>query len=102
MDWLVRATGTALMKVISPSAYDIIINAINSLEYVRQGSNYIVQINMYKNAPKSTAKLSDICYLINYGNMEMPPYTLFTDVFKGVANNVWSMYNDYEDQGGLF
>lgn len=50
---------------------------------------------MSKNIPKTTAKLHDICYEINYGTLEVPPYPIFSNTFKYAKNIMKDLYKEF-------
>ena len=82
-------------KLIIPSAYDVIISGINNITYSKQGVDYRVFINNNEIVPKGCAKLNDICHLVNYGNLSVSPYPIFSDAFKAVDLKVNDLYNSY-------
>ena len=78
------------------SALDILIQGINSLKVKNsQNSSYTISIDSNKNIPGTTAKLYDLCSLINYGNLEVPPYPIFEDTFKQVGIIIPLLFEEY-------
>lgn len=75
-------------------AKKIIIEAANSLQFNQNSSNYIIYINpnIYAHG-LDRVKLNSLCKLINFGNVEITGYSIFTDIFKYFADNI----QDYLD-----
>lgn len=84
-------------KVITPSAYDIILAGIHNITYSKQGVDYRIYINNNEIIPKGSAKLYDICHLINYGNLSVSPYPIFSDSFKEVDLRINELYDSFEE-----
>ena len=82
-------------KKVIPSAYEVLIAGIKNLRVLDCTDHYIIEINPNEIAPKTRAKLSDICNLINYGNLEMPAYPIFEDTFNEVLINLPNLYEKY-------
>lgn len=66
-----------------------------NLRCLNHSTRYIIEINPNEIAPKTSAKLIDICSLINYGNLDMPPYSIFEDTFRYIASHLSDLYNEY-------
>lgn len=73
----------------------ILVQGINSLNIYNIRENYIITINPNKNIPGTTAKLYDLCALINYGNLEMPPYPIFEKSFKQASAMTSLLFKNY-------
>ena len=59
---------------------DIIIRlALKNLVIQNHQDNYQITINPNIFVPGINAKLYDLCALINYGNMELSPYSIFDE-----------------------
>lgn len=82
-------------KRVIPSAYEVLIAGIKNLRVLNCINHYIIEINPNEIAPKTRAKLIDICNLINYGNLEMPAYPIFEDTFNEVLINLPNLYEKY-------
>ena len=66
----------------------ILIYGINHLHYTETSEKIIIKMNYYLNCPNIDAKLYDICKLVNYGNLNIKGYPIFTNVFKHILNNI--------------
>ncbi len=74
---------------------DILITAVQTLYYVKQGDDYIIKINPNNFIPNTYAKFIDIVSLINYGNMQLQSYPIIDEMFDYFAANLNQYYNDY-------
>ena len=74
---------------------DILITAVQTLYYVKQGNDYIIKINPNNFIPNTYAKFIDIVSLINYGNMQLQSYSIIDEMFDYFAANLNQYYNDY-------
>ena len=74
---------------------DILITAVQTLYYVKQGNDYIIKINPNNFIPNTYAKFIDIVSLINYGNMQLQSYPIIDEMFDYFAANLNQYYNDY-------
>lgn len=76
------------------STRDIIISGACNLTYLATESEFIIQINPNIFTPGlDRVKLSSVCKLINFGNLEISGYKIFTDVFDKFALEI----SDYVD-----
>lgn len=82
-------------KTIIPSAYEILLAGLKNLRVLNCHNHYIIEINPNEIAPKTRAKLIDICNLINYGNLEMPGYPIFENTFNEVLIHLPDLYKQY-------
>lgn len=82
-------------KTIVPSGYDVIMAGINNITYSKQGDDYRIFINNNEIVPKGCAKLNDICHLINYGNLSVSPYPIFSESFRTVDLKVNDLYDSF-------
>ena len=73
----------------------ILITAVQTLYYVKQGNDYIIKINPNNFIPNTYAKFIDIVSLINYGNMQLQSYPIIDEMFDYFAANLNQYYNDY-------
>ena len=62
------------------SSKQIISVALNNMQLHKFGDNYQISINPNVVIKQIDAKLYDLCALINYGNLEVPPYNIFDQV----------------------
>ena len=62
---------------------------------------YTISIDENKIVGKSSAKLCDICNMINFGSFDYPATHVFTKVFHYVQANFWRLYKLYH-QGGVY
>ena len=74
---------------------DILITAVQTLYYIKQGNDYIIKINPNNFIPNTYAKFIDIVSLINYGNMQLQSYPIIDEMFDYFAANLNQYYNDY-------
>ena len=74
---------------------DILITAVQTLYYIKQGNDYIIKINPNNFIPNTYAKFIDIISLINYGNMQLQSYPIIDEMFDYFAANLNQYYNDY-------
>lgn len=75
-------------KTIIPSAQDIIAGSAYHLKYKRNQNSYTIEID-----PKAKIKDTNLNYatfasLINYGNLSMPAYPIFTKAFQYADDNL--------------
>ena len=76
------------------STRDIIISGACNLTYLATESEFIIQVNPNIFTPGlDRVKLSSVCKLINFGNLEISGYKIFTDVFDKFALEI----SDYVD-----
>lgn len=74
---------------------NILIAAVQTLYYIKQGNDYIIKINPNNFAPNTYAKFIDIVSLINYGNMQLQSYPIIDEMFDYFADNLNQYYNEY-------
>lgn len=74
---------------------NILIQGINNLKVYNLDEEYIISINPNQVVPGTTAKLYDLCSLINYGNLEMPPYPIFKKSFEQASAVIDILLRDY-------
>lgn len=80
------------------STYDLLIACIYNLVYKKMGRQCIIEINSTKNAPNTNAKLLWIAKLVNYGNMQLAPYPIITELFDHFANIFYRIVNEYKKE----
>ena len=74
---------------------DILMQGINNLKIYSLDEEYIISINPNQVVSGTTAKLYDLCSLINYGNLEMPPYPIFKKSFEQASAVIDILLKDY-------
>lgn len=57
--------------------------------------DYIITLESNKIVGENSAKLCDICSLINYGTLDYPATNVFTKVFNYIEQNFWKIYKFY-------
>lgn len=67
-------------ELISAASYNLVVNKIQN--------NYIIQIDSNVFIPNTFAKFINIMQLINYGNLVLPPYPIWTETFNYFADNI--------------
>ena len=85
-------------KTIRPTAYETIITGIKNLKTYKYPDQYIIKINPNKILPKSSAKLNDICNLINYGNLSLKGYPIFSEGFEIISKQVPYLYEAFLEE----
>ena len=85
-------------KTIIPSPYEILIAGIKNLIVYRYPDKYVITINPNKILPKTSAKLNDICKLINYGTLSISRYPIFTEVFEIISKQVPYLYETFLEE----
>ena len=75
--------------------FSILHLGLETLQFQEQGDQYIIQLNPNIFIQGLTAKLYDICALVNYGNLDMPPYPIIDKVFDTLCDNVTELYQEY-------
>lgn len=81
------------------STNQLLISTIYNLRYTKSMDNYTIDINPNVIIPNTSAKFIDIAKLINYGNLEVPAYPIFTDTFDYIADNFEFFFNEYSRTG---
>lgn len=71
---------------------------VSNLECKEYYDYYIIQINPNVTFPETTAKLYDVCYEINYGSLNIPPYPIFSDAFNWAQQNKYRLYLEYLEE----
>ena len=78
------------------SLKDLIISATQNLRIQKiDNLYYIIDINPNVFVPNTKIKLLDVCKLINYGNLTVKSYPIFTCAFNNIKNNYNAIYNSY-------
>lgn len=67
---------------------NILIQGINTAYFEEQMDEVVFKLNKNINLTEIPAKLIDICKLINYGNLEVKGFPIFTIVFTHISDNI--------------
>lgn len=78
------------------TAKEIIYSAAFNIRYMKSGQDYTIYIDNNQKIFGTNAKLYSICKLINYGNMQMQGYPIFTNTFNYIADNIQILYLRYQ------
>ena len=54
--------------------------------------SYTISIESNKIVGKNSAKLCDICNIVNYGSLDYPATEVFSHVFSFIEKNFWKIY----------
>lgn len=76
--------------------YKNLLYAIAYIEIKHIRDDIIIEINPNKFNLENTAKLYDICAMVNFGSLSNPACPIFTKTFDYFAKNFWALYKDYE------
>ena len=79
------------------TVHNIICQGIQNLTCFKNGSLYIISIDPNINLQGTSAKLYDLCYMVNYGSLSMSPYPIFEDTFKKVNQLIPILIEEYLD-----
>ena len=73
----------------------IIQNGASNIVVRRKDNNFLIEIDdtIYLNT--FGTKLCTLCREINYGNINMKPYPIFTDVFNDISDHLEECYSRY-------
>ena len=72
---------------------------VHSLTYKKIDDEYIIYIDNNAYMPYITESIDTLCKLINYGNVELPAYPIFTDTFDYIADNFGFFFDEYSRTG---
>lgn len=81
------------------AAKDVIISGFYNLTWQRYADKIVIEIDPNCLLVGTTAKLNEVCKLINYGTLEISAYPIFTEVFNYFKENIDRWY-DYYGSGG--
>ena len=76
--------------------YKNLLYAINYIDIKHIRDDIIIEINPNNFNLENTAKLYDICAMVNFGSLSSPACPIFTKTFDYFAKNFWTLYKDYE------
>lgn len=86
----------------SNNVYDVYKNLMYATKFIdikhlQEGSSdVLIEINPNRFNLENTAKLYDICAMVNFGSLSNPACPIFTKTFDYFAKNFWTLYRDYE------
>ena len=80
------------------STKDILKGCIYNLRYYQTGNKFIIDINPNIYIPDSYNKYISIARLINYGNLSVSPYPIFTETFKYFDDNAHIYFQEYLEE----
>lgn len=80
---------------------DILIGSAYNLIVVKRGVDYVIKIDDNVKIPHTNTKFIDIVKLINYGNTELKPYPIYTEMMDYFANNINSYALVYLKEKGV-
>jgi hypothetical protein len=77
--------------------YQDLFLAVDSIElsHINLSNSLTISINQNKKNIGNTAKLYDICTMIDFGSLSNPAIPIFTKTFNYFAKNFWKFYRDY-------
>jgi hypothetical protein len=73
---------------LNVTAMKVILQALNNIVYKKYKSYYIIDVDNNVKLVNNDAKLYDVCKLINYGNLAIPGYPIFTEAFKHFEEHI--------------
>ena len=75
---------------------DLLVAGILNLECTQANSSYILSINQNAYVPGlDRIKIATVCKLVNYGNLEISGYPIFTDILEYFADNIVEYVDRY-------
>ena len=79
---------------------DVLLSAIYNLVYTKMpNGSYVISIDSNQIVPDTRAKIIEVAQLVNYGNMSVPSYPIFDEVFRFFADNLNDLYIEYVEEG---
>lgn len=79
---------------------DVLLSAIYNLVYTEMpDGSYVISIDSNQIVPDTRAKIIEVAQLVNYGNMSVPSYPIFDEVFNFFADNLNDLYIEYVEEG---
>ena len=79
------------------NAFDIVVQAAHNLTIIEYADSFIICVDRNMIVPYfNKTKIVDMCRLINYGNTDIQPYPIFTEVFREVLGKVPALYKAYQ------
>lgn len=81
------------------SVKDIILGSFNNLIVVQNNNNFIIKLNSNAYIPNTSNSYISIAKLINYGNINIPAYPIYDQVFNYVSKNLGIYYTMFNEGG---
>ena len=72
-----------------------IILSLNDLSFRKVKDTYIIEISGDKIFPNYNVKVKTICNLLNYGNISIPGFPIYSNAFQHVKSNLKRYYEMY-------
>lgn len=76
----------------------LILLSINNITYRKLNNVYIIEIKNNVTFPGYTVNINTLCRLLNYGNVNIKGYPLYTDSFKTIKANLKTFYGKYVEE----
>jgi len=76
-------------------AKDILISGIYNLKFMKLNDKYIIYIDNNQYISDSNIKIDSLCKFINFGNLLISGYPIFTKTFKYFKFNLVRYFNNY-------
>lgn len=77
---------------------DILIGAIENLKYQKSGKIYRIFINPNAVVPNTTTKFETLLCLIDKGNLELSPYSVWSDTIDYFCRIIPDLYRKYTEE----
>lgn len=77
-------------EILLASAYNLVVSKSNNSYIIRLDSNIFI--------PNTNAKFISIIELINYGNLSVQAYPIYTETFNYFADNISEYFNTYLEE----
>ena len=81
------------------SSYDVVVSGASNIVYRIYNNKIVFNIDSTAIFPGTSAKLNDLCKLINYGNLVVQGYPIFTDTFEYFEKNIDDYYDNFINGG---
>lgn len=87
----------AILYYHKKETYQNLLLAANCIDlwHTHSLNNLIISINQNEKNMEGTAKLYDICAMVNFGSLSKPAIPIFTKTFNYFAKKFWIFYRDY-------
>lgn len=80
------------------SAKNILIGSIYNLHVKEMQDLTIIEISSNVTIPNTSAKFIDIAKLINFGNLSLQGYPIFTETMQYFADNLTDYYTKFKEE----
>ena len=80
------------------SGREVFITGVNNIIVTHFDDKDIIQIDPNAIYPGTQTKVITLCKMINFGTLNFEPYSIFTDTFKYVEDNIKYLYIMYKRQ----